>query len=319
MQSILTNLGKIRTGGKQIFLIYSTECFACSNFSKTAHPPAREATNYNERMFKNKVILVTGGSSGLGLAISRAFGKSGGKVILLARDEQKLANSVEQLRSEGVTADFVVADVLAADQVNQVAAEIQNKHGGIDVLVNNVGVSDRGRITDQTPEALAKAMDVNLYSMVRCTQAFLPQLLEKKGSIINIGTLASKVVSPFLGSYPTTKFAVDAYSRQLRVELRSDGVHVLLVCPGPLAREDAGSRYQEKSGQVPDSAMQPGGGARLRRIDPDDLATKIVRACHRRKSEMILPLKTRMLIAIYALSPEWGDWVIRKMVKSDND
>jgi short-subunit dehydrogenase len=130
--------------------------------------------------------------------------------------------------------------------------------------------------------------------------------------LINIGSLASKVASAYLGAYPPSKFAVAAYSQQLRLELGPRGLHVLLVCPGPLLREDAGHRYDEHASSLPPSARRPGAGARLTAIDPYVLGKRIIRACRHRESELIVPGKVRWLVALAQLSPAWGDWLIRR-------
>jgi len=124
--------------------------------------------------------------------------------------------------------------------------------------------------------------------------------------------LASKSAARFLGGYPATKFAVAAYSQQLRLELAEDGVHVLLVCPGPIARPDAGARYDDVAHDLPAAARQPGGGVKVRGLDPDDLARRILHACQRRSPELVVPARARWLFAIQQLWPRLGDWILRR-------
>ena len=131
-----------------------------------------------------------------------------------------------------------------------------------------------------------------------------------------MGSLAAKTAAPYLGAYPASKFAVAAYSQQLRLELGPRGLHVLLVCPGPIARDDAGVRYDAQSDKLPASARQPGGGAKLRAIDPAWLAQKTLSACERRKPELVVPGKARLLFAISALWPGLGDKIVRRKTKS---
>ncbi|HUG67412.1 MAG TPA: SDR family NAD(P)-dependent oxidoreductase, partial [Pirellulaceae bacterium] len=110
--------------------------------------------------------------------------------------------------------------------------------------------------------------------------------------------------------YPASKFALAAYSQQLRFELNPQGVHVLLVCPGPIARKDAGQRYDVEASNLPESARQPGGGVKLRGIPPEQLAAKVLRACERRRVELIVPSTARWLFAIVQLWPALGDRII---------
>jgi short-subunit dehydrogenase len=145
------------------------------------------------------------------------------------------------------------------------------------------------------------------------TRAGLPHLLQTHGHVVHIGSLAAKTASRFLGAYPASKFPLAAYAQQLRMELGPQGLHVLLVCPGPIRRDDAGSRYDAEAGNLPPEARQPGGGVKLKGIDPDWLAHRILVACERRQAELIVPGRARLLFALSQLWPSLGDWIITRM------
>jgi short-subunit dehydrogenase len=263
--------------------------------------------------WQGKVALVTGGSAGLGYAIADVLGEQGASVMLAARDGQRLQVAVEQLRAKGFRAVGFATDVTDSEQVCALIAETLGEFGRLDLLVNNVGRSTRGNVLDTSPEEFRELMELNFLSVVRCTQAAAPHLIASHGHVVNIGSLASKCVSKFLGAYPASKFAVAAYSQQLRFELNPQGVHVLLVCPGPIAREDAGQRYDAEASDLPATARQPGGGVKLRGIPPEQLAANILRACERRIPELIVPAKARWLFAVSHLWPSVGDWIIGRM------
>jgi NAD(P)-dependent dehydrogenase (short-subunit alcohol dehydrogenase family) len=106
----------------------------------------------------------------------------------------------------------------------------------------------------------------------------LPHLLRTRGHVVQIGSLAAKSAGRYLGAYPASKFPLTAYSQQLRLELGSQGLHTLLVCPGPLCRDDAGTRYNAAAGGLPPEARKPGGGVKLAGIDADWLAGRILSA-----------------------------------------
>src|SRR5690606_33997713 len=132
-------------------------------------------------------------------------------------------------------------------------------------------------------------------SAVRVTRAALPHLLKSQGSVVLVGSLASKSASRFLGAYPATKFPLAAYAQQLRLELGTAGLHTLLVCPGPIRRTEAASRYAEQASGLPASAAQPGGGVKLKGLDPARLAEQVIRSCETRQAELIMPGKARLL------------------------
>jgi short-subunit dehydrogenase len=260
------------------------------------------------------VVLVTGGSAGLGKEIARAFGKTQKQVVIVARDETRLQAAVAELQGEQINATGFIADVTQQADVERLHAQVTAQFGRLDLLINNAGRSTRGQIADTTPEAFQELWEANFLSAVRCTRAFLPMLLANQGGVVFIGSLASKVASPYLGAYPASKFPLAAYAQQLRLELAAAGLHVLLVCPGPLQRDDAGQRYATAAANLPTAAHKPGGGVKLKGIPPVYLAEQIVRACDRRQLELVVPFKAKLLFAIAALSARWGDWLIRRNI-----
>jgi short-subunit dehydrogenase len=138
-------------------------------------------------------------------------------------------------------------------------------------------------------------------------------LVNTRGHVVQVGSLSSKTASRHLGAYPASKFPLAAYAQQLRLELAPQGLHCLLVCPGPIRREDAGSRYDAAAGNLPPEARQPGGGVKLKGIDPEWLAGRILSACERRQAELIVPARAKLLFAISQLWPTLGDWIVKRM------
>jgi len=149
---------------------------------------------------------------------------------------------------------------------------------------------------------------VNFLSSVRCIQAFHEMLVPSRGHFVLMGSLAGKVAPRYYGAYPASKFAVSALAQQLRLELGPAGVHVLLVCPGPIQR-DVERRYE--AADVPAEALTLGAGASLSAINPQKLAEQILRACAGRRAELIVPGKARLLFALAQLWPAWGDRILR--------
>jgi short-subunit dehydrogenase len=265
-----------------------------------------------QTFWADKVCVVTGGSAGLGLAIARALARSGAKVVITARRKEPLEAAAAELSRAGGQVVALTGDVAWQEDVDRIAATVSEKFGRVNLLCNCVGRSTRGAVLETTPEDFQQLFDANFLSAVRMTRAFAPLLLKSRGHLVNIGSLASKVGTQFMGAYPASKFALAGYTQQLRLELSEQGVHVMLVCPGPIAREDAGTRYAAASPGVPAAAQAPGAGARLKAIDPDRLAADILRACERRKAELVVPRKAKLLFAISQLSASWGDWLLRR-------
>ncbi|MGD9128104.1 MAG: SDR family NAD(P)-dependent oxidoreductase, partial [Planctomycetia bacterium] len=172
------------------------------------------------------------------------------------------------------------------------------------------GRTHRGKVENTTPDMFREWMELNFLATVRCTRAAIPHLLPRRGHVVNIGSLAAKSAARWIGAYPATKFAVAAYTQQLRLELGPEGLHALLVCPGPVERE--GDRLYPLAGTegIPENALRPGAGVKTRRIPPNYLAEKILRYCELRRPELVIPMRARILFAISQLWPSLGDWLV---------
>jgi short-subunit dehydrogenase len=266
--------------------------------------------------WNEKTCLITGGSAGLGRAIGRALAAQGAHVVLVARGKETLEATVAEIRADGHRATAIVGDVTCQADVDRIAADVRTNFNRLDLLCNSAGRSARAAILDTTPEDFQQLIDVNFLATVRMTRAFASGLVAARGHLINIGSLASKVAAPYLGPYPASKHTLAAYSQQLRLELGPHGLHVLLACPGPIARDDAGERYVAGSPGVPADAQRPGGGARVPSLSAELVASRILKACERRRLELVVPSRAKLLFALSQFSPSWGDWLLRKFIRS---
>lgn len=260
--------------------------------------------------WRNKVVLVTGGSSGMGLMIAQGFAKEGAKLVIVGLEADGVRAATEQMVEAGGDVLGIQADITQQDRVDALFQQALERFGQLDVLVNNAGRSMRAPILDTTPEQFRDLMELNFLALVRCTRAAAPHLIKRRGHIVNMGSLAAKSAARWVGAYPATKFAVAAYSQQLRLELGPKGLHVLLVCPGPIARDDARLYPLKGLEGVPAHARRPGAGVRVHATHPERLARAIMRACQRRQPELVFPLSARVLFALSALWPALGDWLV---------
>lgn len=270
--------------------------------------------------WKNRRILVTGASKGFGFELAKVFAKLSARVAIVGRDAETLHQAAEKIQAESAASQIeaIVGDVSKDEDVDRIFGRIEARWQGLDVLINNVGQSARGRLLDSTPEAIAQSLDVNLLTVVRVTRRAAAMIIESKGSVVNIGSLAARTSAPFLGPYTTSKHALAGYTHQLRLELQPQGVHVLLVCPGPIARADNSDRYADQSKGLPDSAGKPGGGVQLKGLNATRLALQVVHAVQRKQLELVVPFRAKLLMIVSAFWPSLGDWVIRKMTRSNS-
>lgn len=242
------------------------------------------------------------------------------KVILVARDSQRLQEAVKQLSA--LAAEIGAAQVqVSAHAANladrqsaaKLASTLSAEMPKIDLVVQAVGQSDRGNVADLTRERLVELLDANVVSSLHAIQAFRPGLAAGGGVVALIGSLSSLVAPRFLGGYSIAKHGLTALAQQARLELASEGIHVMLCCPGPIARPDAGHRYDylaQQASDMPEQARRPGGGAKIKGLEPDWLSDQILRSAASRRPLVILPRKVWWLRLISCLSASLGDRIL---------
>jgi NAD(P)-dependent dehydrogenase (short-subunit alcohol dehydrogenase family) len=252
---------------------------------------AVDAANGGAKMgyWNGKTVLVTGGSNGLGRVIAETFGAAGAQVAIVGLEAGDVEATAEAMRDGGVDVLPLVADVTKPEDATRIVEETVAKFGKLDALVNAAGRTHRGRILETPLDEFDSLWKLNVLGTIACSQAAAPQLIKAKGHIVNIGSLAAKSAARWVGAYPTTKHAVAAFSQQLRLETAPDGLHVLLVCPGPVKRDNPRLYPLKRAEGIPESALMPGGGVKVGKIDPRDLAQKILKACEKRRPELVTP------------------------------
>jgi len=187
---------------------------------------------------RGKVVLITGGSRGLGLALAEEFARCGAKLVLAARDRQELERAGSLLLKKHRLGDaqdvFLFAgDLRNSEEVDEMVRQAVNHYGQIDVLVNNAGIMTVAPVENQAIEDFRDAMETNFFAGLYCTLAALPSMLARgSGAIVNIASVGGKIAVPHMLPYTASKFAVVGFSTGLDAELRSKGIKVTTVCPG---------------------------------------------------------------------------------------
>jgi NAD(P)-dependent dehydrogenase (short-subunit alcohol dehydrogenase family) len=200
----------------------------------TAAAAAVYAVRRRRRMdFKDKTVVISGASRGLGLELARAFAREGAKLVLLARNRDQLAEAVRQLERAGARVSALACDVTNQDQVRADVASIIGEFGAIDVLVNNAGIIQVGPSEHMKVEDYAAAMNVHFWGPLYLMQEVIPHMKRRgHGRIVNIASIGGKVAVPHLLPYVASKFALVGLSKGMRAELAKDGIYVTTVCPG---------------------------------------------------------------------------------------
>lgn len=281
--------------------------------------------------WRGKTAIVCGASHGLGLAISEELIHQKVKhLILIARNPENLKRAAEHLRELAKTCDLetspaeslesastcvtcIPGDLTDLDSVQSVLLEIQSATESIDLVIQAVGTSDRGTLMELTRQRLIELIDDNLVSSLHAIQRFSTLLHPNGGVIALIGSLSSFFAPRFLGGYSIAKHGLAALAQQARLELVEKNIHIVLCCPGPIARPDAGVRYsKEVNGRdLPAQAQLPGGGAKVKGLNPKQLSREILLAASRRDLLLIRPRKAWWLRLVCQLFPKLGERILR--------
>ena len=277
------------------------------------------------RTWQDRRVIVAGGTAGFGLVLARHLAAAGARVLVVGRSAEGVRQALAHV-GRGADDDRlrgIAADLSRAGEGNRVAGEAARLLGGVDDLFFCVGRSGRGAILGTSAEELRNYYDANVSSAVEVTTAVADDVAAARGHLVYLGSLAGKLVTPFMGPYCVAKSALAAYVDAVRLELTPRGVHVLLVSPGPIHRDDADPRAAEAADRyaddvaragLPAEALQPGGSHAVSRIDPDRLAAAVLAACGRRQSELVVPRSAGFLAGLVEWCPEWGRHILARAV-----
>ena len=181
----------------------------------------------------NRVVLITGGSRGLGLLMAREIGRLGAHVVIAARDEAELLRAQRDLLAHEIDASILVADVATEEQAQRMISEVIQRYGRLDVLVNNAGVITVGPVDHMTVADFEEAMATHFWGPLHTMLAAIPHMRQNGGGrIVNISSIGGKIGVPHLAPYCASKFALTGVSTSLRAELARYGIRVTTVSPG---------------------------------------------------------------------------------------
>jgi NAD(P)-dependent dehydrogenase (short-subunit alcohol dehydrogenase family) len=262
-------------------------------------------------------VLIAGGSAGFGKALAFASLARGAETFVGARDPVRLEAFASEARAAYPNSRLHVraVDVMDPEALQAWFGDPAIGPAGLDVVASVVGRSERGNILDATPEQLVDSFRVNVVASFLVAQHAAPALAMRKGTFVTVGSLASKIATPYLGAYPPAKFALAGLTQQLRWEFEPLGIRTLLVTPGPIARDDAGERYSEQALHLPEAARRPGGGAPMNAISPAELADKVFRAIERGDLELVEPRYMKWLFAVWQVAPGLAKRIVARRLK----
>ena len=271
----------------------------------------------NCTFFRDKVIVITGASSGIGLASARLFASYGARLVLAARSIDKLEMLAKEMTDDPSRILCLKTDVSVEEDCRRLIDEAVGKFGAIDILINNAGISMRASFKEVELSVIKRLMDVNFWGTVCCTKFALPWLMKSKGSVVGVISVAGYAGLPGRTGYSTSKFAIRGFLETLRMEHLDDGLHVMVFAPGYTA---SNVRNAALLADGTPQGSTPKDESKL--MSADEVAKKLAYGLYKRKREMVLTALGYWDVFFYKRFPRIMDWVqmnyIRKHEKTLN-
>lgn len=252
---------------------------------------------------KDKVVIITGASSGIGLATAKEFSKLGASVVLAARNIDKLTELCDQMKALGAKSVIAIkTDVQKQDDCKALIDKAISKFGRIDILVNNAGISMRAMFKDLDLKVIKNLMDVNFWGTVYCTKYALPWLLQTKGSVVGVISIAGFKGLPARTGYSASKFAIYGFLDTLRIEHLHDGLHVMIFAPGFTSsniRNVALTANGSMQGETPRDEDKM--------MSAEEVAKKMIAGIIKRKAQIILSPIGKLTVVLNKFFPRLVD------------
>ena len=254
---------------------------------------------------KNKTVLITGGSRGLGLVMAREFARQGSRIAICARDEYELDQARIDLEKLGAEVLTVKCDVTDSVDVGRMIAEVTNRFGHIDVLVNNAGIIQVGPIEVMTTDDFDQVMKAHFWGPLNTIMAVLPSMRQRKsGRIVNISSVGGKISAPHLVPYSASKFALVGLSKGLRAELMKDGIVVTTVCPGLMRTGSPRNADFKGKHRFEFAWFSIADALPLVTVSAENAARQIVQACKRGSAELVISIPAKAAVIFDTLLPD---------------
>ena len=261
---------------------------------------------------RDKVVLISGGSRGLGLVLARHICQQGGRVVLIARDREELARAKADLVARGAKVLTIECDLLDRAQIQAAVRTAIDHFGKIDILINNAGIIEVGPLDHMTREDYERAMGLHFWAPYELVSQIIPEMrVWGGGRIVNISSSGGKMAVPHFAPYSASKFALSGFSDAIRAELGRDNIHVTTVAPG-LMRTGSHVNAKFKGSHDAEFAwFSASAGAPLISMAADRAARKILAACRRGQPSLTLTFAARSAIVGNALFPNLTGYAMK--------
>lgn len=267
-----------------------------------------------KKSFEGKVVIITGGTSGIGKACAEAFGKEGAKVVITGRNIENLKETQLFLEKQNIEVLALQLDVSKEEDNKELAIKTVEKFGKIDILINNAGISMRALFKDLDLSVMKRLMDINFWGTVYATKYCIPYISKEKGSIVGISSIAGFRGLPARTGYSASKFAMQGFLEALRTEMIKEKVHVLIACPG------------YTSSNIRNTALLQDGSAQgnspkdeEKMMTSEECASHILKATKKRKNILILTTQGKLTVFLNKLFPSFMDKMVLNAIAKEGE
>ncbi len=261
---------------------------------------------------EDKVVIITGGTSGIGKALAFEFGRHGSNIVVTGRRIEGLDETRAALEAAGITCLALRADVSLEEDAKKMVEEVLYKFNRIDVLINNAGISMRALFEDVEIDVIKKVMDINFYGAVYTTKYCIPHIVKTKGSVVGISSIAGYRGLPARVGYSTSKFALQGFLEVLRTEMLYKGVHVLIACPWFT------SSHIRKTALGADGHVQGESPRKEEKMmSAEECARRIYKGTVKRKKVLILTLQGKLLVFLNNMFPGFMDKIVYRQMSRE--
>lgn len=245
---------------------------------------------------KEKQVLITGATSGIGLELARLFAKDGYNQVIVARNEEELEATAEELQAYGISVTIIAKDLFEANAAQEVYDEVKSKGIKIDILVNNAGHGHYGEFVHTALEMELNIIQLNIVSLVVLTKLFLKDMIDRgEGKILNLSSIASKSPGPWQSVYHATKAFVQSFTEAIRAEVKDSGVSITALLPGATDTDFFNKANMQDSKIVQDKSKL---------ADPKEVAKDGYEALMSGKDMVISGLKNKLEVAINSITSD---------------
>ncbi len=251
---------------------------------------------------KEKTVIITGASSGIGEALAREYAALGANVVMGARGAEKLAHTAAEIEAAGGAVAWCETDVTREEDCRRLIETAVDRFGGVDVMICNAGISMRALFDDVDLDVLRRLMDVNFWGTVYCAKYAMPYLQRSRGSLVGVSSVAGIHGLPGRTGYSASKYAMTGLLETIRIENLKKGVHVMVACPGFTA---SNVRFAALTADGSSQGESP--RAEEKMMSAQQVALRIIKGVDRRKSLLLMDFNGRASATIKKIAPRFLD------------